>query len=84
MKNIKMYEEFGSFDVSNFDREKWERLSELWGEVYSAEDVIDGVYDPDDENYAEYVEINKEYKELLQKLRKLESLIKIEVEKLKP
>lgn len=78
MKNIKRFNE--SFS----NREKWERLSELWSEVYTAEDVIDGVYNPDDEDYAEYVEINTEYKELLKKLRKLESLIKIEVEKLKP
>jgi len=50
---------------------RYKLLSELKHEVYNAEDMIDGCYNPDDKEVSEFVEINTRYRQLLKDMNKL-------------
>jgi hypothetical protein len=58
-----------------------DRLLDLRDEVYHAEDVIDGCYNPDNIEDSDLVEINKRYKELLVDMNDLFALLEREIEK---
>lgn len=62
---------------NNFQKQ-WEDISELWGEVYTAEDLIDGCYNPDAEENKDFVEINSLYNETLEVLRNFCDVLKKE------
>ena len=63
-------------------RDKWNVIAELQGEVYNAEDLIDGCYNPNDENFKEYTEINREYNDLIIRLRKFNRILVETLEKM--
>ena len=50
-------------------------LSNLCDEVYNAEDVLDGEYNPNATENAEYGEINSLYKSILSDMNRLVELI---------
>jgi len=67
----------------NIDYQKqWETISELWGEVYTAEDNIDGCYNPDADENKKFEEINFLYNETLNILRKFSDVLKKEQDNL--
>ena len=63
-------------------REKWETISELQGEVYTAEDMIDGCYNPNDDNFKDLTEINREYNDIILRLRKFNRILVETLEKM--
>lgn len=63
-------------------RDKWQVISELQGEVYTAEDMIDGCYNPKDENFKDLTEVNREYNDIILRLRKFNRILVETLEKM--
>ena len=56
-----------------------ETLSELRHTIYNAEDEIDGIYNSNDEDFNDLVEINERYNKLLVDMNKLIDIINNEL-----
>jgi hypothetical protein len=75
----------GNMKIRKFNegyQKKWEILSELRNEVYTAEEVIRGSYNPKDDDFKDLTEINREFNDLIIRLRKFDRLLEEEVERI--